>query len=217
MTFQEQLEDMRLRIEGNLAPRFLKILHRSILELTRSGIQQQVLRVGDDAPSFSLIDQNGRTHSSATILQQRNLVLTFYRGFWCPYCNADLAHLKRYREQIENLGGLLLAVSPEKPEYSKKIITMQKINFDILFDQQNDLAGKFGVRYHMSDDLISLYRDSFHYNLKQYHGDDDWTLPMPSRFIIDQNGVIRYAESSPDYRKRPDPEEVIEVLKSITY
>ncbi len=126
-----------------------------------------------------------------------------------------MAHLQQFVEQIESLGARVLAVSPEKAEYSRKIIATQKLTFDILFDQQNRLADQFGLRYSMEDELRQLYRDSFNINLKLYHGDDDWTLPMPGRFVVDRTGTIRYAESRADYRFRPEVDGVIQVLESI--
>lgn len=79
----------------------------------------------------------------------------------------------------------------------------------------NELASQFGLRFQLSEDLRQLYRDSFNINLKLYHGDGDWTLPLPARFVIDRDGVIRYAESCPDYRVRPELDGLLTVLNSL--
>ena len=92
---------------------------------------------------------------------------------------------------------------------------MQKLNFDIVQDGHNELAEKFGLRFSLNPDLKALYRDKLGINLKMYHGDDDWTLPMPARFLVDRDGIIRYAESSPDYTKRPDPDDLLLTLKHL--
>ncbi|MFN3193975.1 MAG: peroxiredoxin-like family protein [Aureliella sp.] len=142
--------------------------------------------------------------------------MTFYRGFWCPYCNVDLAHLEQYASEIRAFGATLLAVSPGKPEFSKKIITTQKLSYNILWDQSNELANEFGLRFNVPEKLRVLYRESFNINLKFYDGDDHWTLPMPARFVVDQTGTICYAESSVDYRCRPEVDDLLVNLKSLT-
>ena len=123
--------------------------------------------------------------------------------------------MQQFADEIRSAGATLLAISPEKPEYSRKIIGTQKLSFDILFDKRNELADQYGLRYSLSDELRQLYRDTFNVNLKLYHGDDDWTLPIPARFVIDRNGSICYAESCVDYRCRPEVDEVLDVLEKL--
>ena len=215
MTFQDRLEKIKQRIEGNMPPSYLKIMHGATHDLEASGIQEKVLKAGEKAPEFNLVNQNGETISSQELLKKGMLVLTFYRGVWCPYCNADLANLKKYVPEIEATGATLVGISPELPQFLKKIIAMQKLNFDILHDDKNTLAAQFGLKFHYSQDLKELYRDKFNINLEVQQGNDEWALPMPARFVIDQTGTIRYAESKPDYRDRPNPDELMEVLKSL--
>lgn len=126
-----------------------------------------------------------------------------------------MAHLQQFVERIQSTGASLIAISPEKPEYSRKIINTQKLSFDILYDTQNEVADQFGLRYSMSDDLKELYRDSFNINLKLYHGDKNWTLPIPARFVVDSSGIIRYAESRVDYRSRPEVDEALKTLEEM--
>ncbi len=213
--FQEKLRQINARVEGNLAPQFLKIMHDATDDLKASGIGKRILTKGMLYPAFNLINQNNEPFDSKTLLKQGPLAITFYRGFWCPYCNADLSNLMKYKNQLEEAGAIMLAISPEKPEYSQKIIDTQNLDFDILWDQGNQLAAKFGLRFTLQDDLKELYRDKFHINLKKYHGDDDWALPVPSRFVIDQDGIIQYAEFDEDYTRRPDPEDMIEAITNL--
>ena len=215
MTFQEKLAAKKKSVEGNLSPSFVKIMHRATKELQRSGIEKRVIKVGEHMPSFELEDQNGVVQSSVNALKEGPLVITFYRGFWCPYCNIDLANLNHYVPKFEELGAKMFTISPEKSEYSRKIIAMQRLNFDILWDESNQLAEQVGLKFNLPKDLKELYRDKFSINLKLYHGDDQWALPMPARFLIDQEGVIRYAECSADYTKRPDPDDLLKVLEDM--
>lgn len=212
MNFQERLESIKQRIEGNMPASYLKIMHGATRALEQSGIQKKVLKVGATMPTFALLNQARKEVNSQELLQAP-LVITFYRGVWCPYCNADLANLKKYVPEIEALGARLIAISPEQPEYLKKIIGMQKLNFDILHDAGNTLAAQFGLKFQLPQDLKELYRDKFNVNLKLHQGNDEWALPMPARFVVDTQGVIQYAESAPDYRQRPNPDDLMEVLK----
>ena len=214
MDFQAKLESLKQRIEGNMPPSYLKIMHQATHDLEQSGIQDKVLKVGEKAPVFTLLNQEGNTVSSTDLLAQGPLVLTFYRGVWCPYCNADLANLKKYVPEMEETGATLIGISPELPEYLLKISKMQRLNFDLLHDERNALAAQFGLKFFYPEDLKELYRDKFNINLEVQQGNDEWALPMPARFIIDQEGITRYAESKPDYRDRPNPDELLVVLKN---
>lgn len=215
MTFQERLKATQKRIEGNMSPQFLKIMHDATKTLKESGIQDNVLKVGDRVPNFELPNQDGVLVNVKDLYAKGPVVITFYRGFWCPYCNVDLANLNHYKEAIEEAGATLYSISPELEEFSKKVKIMQKLQFDILTDKSNKVAEAFGLKFKMPNDLIELYRDKFQINLKQYHGDDLWELPMPARFLVDTEGIIRYAESEPDYRERPDPDDLMKVLKTL--
>lgn len=212
MDFQQQLEKLKQRIEGNMPPEYLEIMHRATQELKDSNIQDGVLKAGHKAPAFTLVNQDGETISSESLLGKGKIVLTFYRGVWCPYCNADLANLKKYVPQFEAAGATLLGISPEIPQHLQKIIKMQRLNFDILHDDRNEIAEQFGLKFTYSEELKALYRDKFKIDLAVQQGNDEWALPMPARFIIDQDGIIQYAESEPDYRNRPNPDELMTVL-----
>ena len=215
MDFQAKLDKIRQRVEGNLPPSYLKVMHGSTADLQRSGISDRVLKAGAQAPQFELTDYKGEQVSSKALLEQGPLVLTFYRGSWCPYCNADMAELNHHLDEIKDLGATLVAASPELPQFLNKIVMMHNLNFDILFDDRNELADQFGVKWQYQDDLKALYRDKFQINLEYQQGNPDWTLPLPSRFVIDQSGLIRYAESKIDYRERPDPVHMLDALRAI--
>lgn len=215
MTFQERLAGLKQRIEGSMPQEYLDIMHGATAELEDSGIQDKVLKTGDMSPAFSLPDENGQSVSSADLLTKGPLVITFYRGLWCPYCNADLANLKHIVPDVEAAGATMIAISPELPEYSAEIIRKQNLPYSILSDAGNETAAAFGLRFSLPDALKKLYRDTFGIDLEKFSGDPSWTLPMPARFLIDSEGVIRYAESSPDYTKRPDPDALIKVLETL--
>jgi peroxiredoxin len=115
---------------------------------------------------------------------------------------------------IRSAGADLLTISPQQPEFNRKLINEKNLTFDLLSDPGNRVARSYGLVYAFPDDLKQIYLH-FGTDLSKYNGDDSWTLPMPGRFIIDRSGIIRYAEVNPDYTVRPEPEEVIGVLKGL--
>ena len=113
---------------------------------------------------------------------------------------------------IRSTGTDLLTISPQQPEFNSKLIKEKNLTFDLLSDPGNRVAKTYGLVHALPEDLKQIYLQ-FGIDLGKYNGDDSWTLPMPGRFIIDRSGIIRYAEVNPDYTVRPEPEEVIGVLK----
>lgn len=212
MNFQERLQSLQDKIEGNLPADYLKVMHRATDDLRASGIQEQVLKAGQTMPTFELRNQDETLVNSQQLLAQGSLIITFYRGIWCPYCNADLANLKKYVAEIKAAGAQLIAISPEQPQFLKQISNTQKLNFDILHDANNDLAAAFGLKFTLPEDLKAIYHDGFKVDLEKQQGNSEWALPMPARFLVNQAGVIQYAESEPDYRRRPNPDELMELL-----
>ncbi|MFT6715949.1 MAG: peroxiredoxin [Saprospiraceae bacterium] len=215
MEFQKRLKTKVKSVESGLTPRFKKILQDDIDAQQSRGQEAHILQIGQPMPNIELTDQNGKKVSAHELLKKGPLVLAFYRGFWCSFCNVDLANLNHYVKDIEALGANLFAISPERAPYSKKIVAVQKLKFAILEDSNNSIAQQFGLKYQVTDELKDLYRSGFNVNLKQYHGNDEWSLPMPARYLIDQDGIVQYAEAKADYRERPDPDDLITALKSI--
>ena len=190
-------------------------MHRSTAELIASGAAERALRAGDQAPEFTLKDAAGHEVSSRDLLAQGPLVVTFYRGVWCPYCNMDLQALQEALPAISEHGAELLAISPQTQSNSHKSQHDNKITFPILSDPGNEVAARFGLRFTLPDFLIALYRDTSKNDLSRTNGDSSWTLPMPARYVIGTDGVIAYAEVNPDYTRRPDPEELLPVLSAL--
>ncbi|PXW25481.1 peroxiredoxin-like family protein [Paraburkholderia caballeronis] len=217
MSLQDKLDAFRANFEAggppyHAPPHIHEPMHRATAELIASGAAQHAPKVGAQAPAFVLDDPDGRPVSSATLLAQGPLVVTFYRGVWCPYCNMDLQALEAARPQIEARGAQLVAVSPQTAPNSRRSQRENALGFTILSDSHNDVAAAFGLRFELPDYLADLYKNTFGNDLAIVNGDASWTLPMPARFVIAQDGTIAYAEVNPDYTRRPDPEELLPVL-----
>jgi peroxiredoxin len=126
----------------------------------------------------------------------------------------ELEALQESMAEIKSFGATLLMISPQIEEHNRSLIQDKNLSFELVSDPGNRVAKKFGLVYHLPDDLKQLYL-KFGINLESANDDDSWTLPIPARYIIDRDAVIRYAEADPDYTVRPDPQHTIEALKSL--
>jgi peroxiredoxin len=220
MSLPEKLAAFRANFEAGgppwNAPSFIhEPMHRATDELVASGAAGRALKAGDRAPAFTLHDADGRAWSSTGLLAKGPLVLTFYRGVWCPYCNLDLQALQEALPGLEALGAQLVAVSPQTASNSRKSARDNKLAFPILSDTGNEVAAAFGLRFELPGYLRDLYRDVFRNDLAVVNGEPSWTLPMPARYVIATDGTIAYAEVNPDYTNRPDPSELLPVLQGL--
>ncbi len=217
MSLQDRLDAFRANFEAGgppyNAPAWIhEPMHRATAELVAADAAGRALKVGQTAPSFTLNDAAGEPVSSAALLAEGPLVVTFYRGVWCPYCNMDLQALQAALPEIAARGARLVAISPQTAPNSRRSQRENKLEFPILSDPGNEVAAAFGLRFRLPDYLIELYRDVFKNDLALVNGEPGWTLPMPARFIIDRDGTIAAAEVNPDYTRRPDPETLLPVL-----
>jgi len=213
----EKLQDLKIKVEANLSPKKIEIMHEATNLLIESNQSKDIVKIGDSIPEFELTNQDGQFYKSKDLYKNQPIVITFYRGVWCPYCNIDLKYQKKAFSAIQDLRENTIVISPSLPLFSQYAIKRFKLPFNILTDYKNQVAEKFGLAFQVPEDLKKLYLESFDIDLKKYNGDNSWTLPMPARFIIDTNGIIQYAECSPDYTKRPDLREIIQVFKDLRF
>ncbi len=212
MPLQERLDALKAKFETEMAPpEVVAVMHRVTDELIASGQAERALKAGNRAPAFTLPDPEGRLVPLQNLLAKGSLVLTFYRGAWCPYCNLDLQALEEARPEIEARGASLIAISQQTAANSRKAQLSNKLSFPILIDKGGELATKFGIRWRLPGDLQAIYK-RLGADLVTFNGEDSWTLPMPARYVIGQDGVIVYAEVNPDYTQRPEPSDIFPVL-----
>ena len=213
MSLQDKLDAFKADFEGNKAPpQVVAVMHKATADLIASGQAERALKAGMKAPDFALPDAHGGTVRSAELLKKGPLVLTFYRGVWCPYCNMDLQAIEATANEIRALGASLVAISPQTAPSRRKSERENELSFPILSDHGNALANQFGLRYRLPDELIAVYK-GFGNDLAIGNGEDSWTLPMPARYVVGTDGTIEYAEVNADYTRRPDPSELLPVLR----
>jgi peroxiredoxin len=186
-------------------------MKRATDELIESGQAQRAKKAGDAAPEFTLLDPDGKPVASRELLAKGPLVISFYRGVWCPYCNLELQALQAALPDINARGASLVAISPQTAANSRKSQRDNKLGFPILTDVKSEVANAFGIRFALPDYLIEVYA-GFGNDLTKVNDDPAWVLPMPARYVVGTDGIIAYAEVNPDYTHRPDPSELLPVL-----
>ncbi|WP_206995426.1 peroxiredoxin-like family protein [Trinickia mobilis] len=217
MSLQDKLDAFKADFRAgkppfSAPPEIHPIMERATAELIASGQASRAIKAGDRAPQFRLTDQDGNVVSSAELLAKGSLVISFYRGVWCPYCNIELQALNEVLPEIQALGANVVAISPQVAANSRKSVRQNHLNFPVLNDNKNETAAAFGLRFTLPDYLIDLYK-KLKNDLPAFNGDPSWTLPMPARYVIGQDGVVLYSEVNPDYTHRPDPSEMLPVLQ----
>ncbi len=217
MSLQDRLDALKTRAaaDPNRNPEATVVLNRVTDDLIRSGIAGRALRVGDQIPAFVLQDVAGRSVCSREFLAKGPLVVSFYRGAWCPYCLLELEALQAAVPDFAALDAGLIAISPNLEPHARRTVRELGLTFPVLIDRGNVVARQFGLVWQFPYGLRTVYR-GWGVDLARFNGDDSWTLPMSARFVIAPDGTVAHAEVNPDYTRRPDPSETIEVVRTLT-
>lgn len=193
----------------------LMAVGQAYAELASSGRFNGALKVGERAPEFTLPNMRGELVTLSTLLQEGSVVLSFYRGAWCPFCNIELRALQKALPELRAKGATVVAVSPEQPDYSMPLAKREAIQFEVLSDHANALARQFGIVFPLQGELLRISRDVFGVDLPKFNGDESWELPIPATYLIDREGVIRLAFVDPEFRNRLDPAMILDALDSL--
>ena len=213
MSLKEELAERRAGWLKRVPPERQAIMERHIAEL-RDGLAKRAFKVGDRAPSIVLGNAKGETVDVGTLLKKGPVIVTFYRGGWCPYCNLQLRAFQRTLPAIEAAGASLVAISPERPDNSLSTAEKHGLAFEVLSDVGQKVGRAFRLVYDFSDELKSAY-NGFGLDIPAKNGVvDEWALPISATYVIDRDGIIIYAYVDADYRDRADPDDVLKVLES---
>lgn len=176
-------------------------------------MSRMIPKVGDKAIDFTLTDIHGKEFHLNEELQKSPVVLFWYRGGWCPYCNLQLAYYQQYAQQIQEAGGKLVGIAPEVKEMGEITGKDHDISFTLLSDNDNEIAKKYHIVYTVEQKLLSLMDTRF--GLDDYYPKNKHELPLTIAYVIDQKGIIQYAYINDDFRKRAEPTDLIKALYRI--
>ncbi len=214
MSLGDKLEAQKQAASQRLGPDVTKLFDAFVAALADNGLLAASLKTGDRIPDFMLPSADGELVSSADVLARGPMVLSFFRGDWCPYCSLELEALQEALSEIEALGATLVAVTPDTGPALLSAKQRHKLSYCVLSDADNGLGLQFGVVYRMPDDIRKLYL-GFGLDLGARHGNVAWFLPIPATYIVGQDGVIRHAELEVDFRRRMEPATILEVLRGM--
>lgn len=197
-------ESMRTAV----APEELQAMAEADARLRLSGLAGRALAPGDRAPAFTLPDAGGKPVESAVLLAQGPLVVTFYRGGWCPYCNLALRALQGRLPDIHARGAALVAISPQLPDGSLSTQETQQLQYPVLSDVGNVVAHAFGIVFVLEESLRPMY-SRYGADLPAANGTETFELPLPATYLVRPDGIIAAAFVETDYTQRASPERVL--------
>ena len=186
----------------------------SFEKLYASQIAEHAISVGDSAPDFTLPNVTGDPVNLHETLRHGPVVLSFYRGGWCPFCNLELHALQTRLPEIRALGATLIGISPETPDKAMAAIDEHQLDFEVLSDIGNKTARQYGLLFTVYEEMRPLYL-KWGLDVPASNGDDSWELPVPATYIIDRSGVIAAAHVDKDYTKRMEPDAVLATLQDL--
>lgn len=198
------LDEVAREIEERFDPDTLATFDRMIRWLKIGAVGQRALGVGDAMPDFLIPDHTGRLVSAGALLEQGPLVLSFFRGGWCPFCGLEMAALEQSRDAFLAAGAQLVGVVPEIGDFPAKTVEQLGLGYRLLADIDNGVSLGFGLVFRMPEAVIDIYR-KIGLDLVARHGNAAWMVPIPGTFVIDRQGIIQLAFVEPDYRVRLDP------------
>jgi len=212
MTLKQMIADLQAETLPNIPPEVLQTMIQATQELVASGIAGQAVQPGEQAPGFTLSNTRGESVSLAPLLEKGPVVLNFYRGAWCPYCNLELKALHDALPEISALGASLLSISPNVMEKSAAFAAANPFDFDILIDVDNKVANQYRLVFTLADKLRPIY-DQFGIDLPVFDGNDRFELPMPATYVVRPDGAIAAGFVHEDYTQRMEPADIIECLE----
>jgi len=215
---QDQLDTITANTRELVQPERLAIAERAVEQLFSTGIEDRILAVGAQAPTFALQDAlTKRAVRSDDLLAVGPVVVKFFRGRWDPYCMTELETWQSLYADVRSRGALLVAISPQAQRQNDFAVQHHHLSFPLLTDAGAKIAEQFGVAYEIPEELRSYYR-SILINIPFIHGDqgeNTWRLPLPATFLIARDGRIAFSEAHADHRVRPEPSAVLDALSAL--
>ncbi|WP_341357269.1 peroxiredoxin-like family protein [Rossellomorea sp. y25] len=210
---REQYNEYISKFKEKTPQEIQDMMGKAIEELAKSD-DGKGLRAGEKAPNFTLPDATGKEIQLEDMLKKGPVILTFYRGGWCPYCNMELRAYQQLMEDIKEAGAELIAVSPQTPDASLSTKEKNELDYVVLSDEGNKVADEYKLVYKLPPYLVEIYKGKG-LDLEKANDSDSWTLPVSATYIIKQDGTIAYEYTKADYKDRVEPSEVVEKLKSL--
>lgn len=212
MTLRDELDRLRDQQRETTPPGILDVTDKAIQFVARTVLSMDAIREGDRAPGFELPSVQGRTVSLADKLEEGPVILSFFRGGWCPFCSLELRAYEKIVSTLESERATLLSISPETLDALRQTAQQARVSFDLLSDAGNDVARSYGLVYRIPEALRAAY-EGLGLDLPARNGTASFELPVPATYLIDSGGTVRRAFVEPDWTQRAEPADFVESLK----
>ena len=215
MTSLKKQTEAKVAAGREANPTFMKGVDHAIEQAKAFQQGKNAINIGDNAPPFLLPNQKGKLISLTDLLAKGPVVVTFYRGSWCPYCNLQLRALQDRLSDIHSLGAQLVAISPQVPDNSMTKDEINNIDFLVLSDQDAKIASQYGVAWEVPEFLLEHMRVDRKLDLESINNGNRSVLPIPATFVLGDKGEVTWRYVDVDYRTRSEPDDIIEALKNM--
>jgi peroxiredoxin len=207
-SLSHQLQQVTDHVRSVAPAEVIALMEAGNAEVAATGLVDRSLKIGDVLPDFSLPNATKAVVGSADLRRQGLVLISFYRGAWCPYCNLELNALQALLPQLQSAGVQLVAISPQTPDNSLSFQEKNALNFEVLSDAGNAYAKRLGIVFALPEALRPVYQ-SFGIDLQAANGDASFELPVPATYLIDTDGRVLERFVNVDYRKRLEPSTVL--------
>jgi peroxiredoxin len=214
MSLEDELAIERQRAHDKWDDKERAVRYGAVEEVSKAQVAERALRVGEKLPTVVLPDATGRTVDVRELLAQGPVVISFYRGSWCPYCNLELRALQSMLPDFAKLGASLVAISPELPDRSLSLAEKNDLAFPVLSDAGNGVARQFRLTHRIAAEVVEYQRGNGN-DVAAFNGSDVAEVPLPATYVIDGEGVVRFAFVSADYTQRADPDVVLAAVREL--
>ncbi|AYM86374.1 peroxiredoxin-like family protein [Pseudoalteromonas agarivorans] len=213
MSLKAQIDAYNVQKEAKLPGDVLALMAQTNEELIAQHIKDNALQVGAKVSNFSLNNHSAEQVELADLLNNGPVIISFYRGNWCPYCNLELKALNDHLPEFKTHNAQLVAISPQLPDQTLSSAQKNALEFDVLSDINNKVAEQFGLLFTLDERIVALY-SQFGIDFEKYYGNQSYKLPLPATYVINQKGIITYAFLNEDYTLRAEPTDVLAALES---
>ena len=215
-TLQQQIAQFRETFRTMVPAENVSIIEKSLQKQKLNRGLEGILKVGDSVSDFSLRDIFGERINLGELLKSGPLVIKFYRGGWCPYCNLELMAYQHSLNDFKNAGANVLALSPEILNQATETADKNRLTFSIATDEELAIARSFGLVFELNEELRYLYR-KFNHPLSEKNTNGLWQLPVPATYVIGQDKRVSFASVNLDYRERVEPQIVLDHVRRMSY